>query len=132
MRERSTRQKEAVADVFRRTRRPLSRCEVHHLAARRVPRIGFATVSRIIDGMIGRGEVVSVVVPGSEVRYERPCSVRRPRLHCLTTGHVYTLAEACPEIPFPQIAGFQIDGFELIYRGVRTGRSGSEAVPGPA
>lgn len=70
MKQRQTRQQQAVVQAIRDSGRSLSPQEVWALAQQVVPRINLSTVYRQLKALCEKGQVVRVQLPGQTPRYE--------------------------------------------------------------
>jgi len=114
------------------TGRHLTATDVHALARRRQPRIGYSTVYRALNRLASLGLVSEVLVPGAGVTYYE--SVADPHAHfrCTQCGRVDDLDYRLPKAAVARIA--REHGFEISDALVNlAGRCSAcrEAAPGP-
>jgi len=112
---RRTSQREAIAQVFRKTNGPLTVEQIHARAAQTIPRLGTATVYRTIKLLIDTGRIHNVVMPDGEMRYESADLDHHHHFHCRACKQVFDLP-GCPLPPslepaFPE--GFEVDSHEV-------------------
>ena len=94
-RKRATRQREAIASVIRRAKRPLSPQEVLDAARGAVRALGLATVYRNLKRLVAEGEVEVITLPGESPRYEARRSGHHHHFQCTTCRRVYDIP-GCP------------------------------------
>ena len=114
--ERQTRQRQAILDVLRKEKRPLTAEEIHRLGKALVPRLGLTTVYRSIKDMLEDRDLVPLRYPGQPTRYEVPAP-----------EHIHFICNRCRrlyDLPLPQADvtlhlpdGFVAEGQELIIFG---------------
>ena len=92
---RTTKQKEAILQAFRRAGRPLSVEELFSYAAEKVASINLSTIYRTLKGLIEEHCINKVDIPGEHARYELVLSGHRHYFVCDLCTKVYAL-DCCP------------------------------------
>lgn len=122
--ERSTRQRREILELFRRERRPLAPREVHGIVADRLPRIGIATVYRAIKRLADEGLIMPIEIPPLGTCYEAAdAAPHHAHFVCTSCRRVFELerrgtgVETPPALP----SGFALDDYELIVKGTCAG-----------
>ena len=92
---RNTGQKDAVKDVMRKARRPLTPPEVLERASVVVPSLGIATVYRNLKVLVEEGQLQSVNLPGENPRFERVGHQHHHHFQCRQCLRVFDV-HACP------------------------------------
>lgn len=115
--ERQTRQRAAIHRVFAEHERPLEPREVLAAARRHVPSLGMATVYRTLKSLVDEGKVVSVMLPGDQIRYEAAGRKHHHHFQCRHCNKVFELP-GCPG-NFSRLTprGFQLDDHEVVLYG---------------
>jgi Fur family ferric uptake transcriptional regulator len=116
---RRTTQREAIAEVIRAARGPLTIGQIHERARRRSPMLGLATVYRTVKLLLADDLVHAVIMSDGETRYESAHLDHHHHFHCGVCGSVFDL----PGCPLP-IAdgtvlpeGFVVTGHEVTLHG---------------
>lgn len=98
----TTRQKDAIREVFRAAGRPLTPHEAQALAIKAIPRLGIATVYRAVKEMGESGELARVAIPDEPVRYEPAqacgCGQRCAHPEPVAAGHAHFLCRVCRQV----------------------------------
>lgn len=120
MTEKKTRQRAAIIQVFRAEERPLTAAEIHRLARGTIPRLGLATVYRLIRRMLDEQELVGVDFPGQPTRYELPTRAMHSHFICTRCNKVFDLPDSATSSQFSieLPPGFQARGHEMIVFGL--------------
>jgi len=105
---RYSRQRNAVQAALSNAGRPLLAQEVLSYAQREIPGLGIATVYRNLKTLVQQGDVLQVVLPGDNPRYEIASLGHHHHFHCVACGQVYDV-HACPR----NLASLTPDGFVL-------------------
>lgn len=116
--ERETRQRQAILNVFRTARGPLTRDEVLAAARRRVPRLGTATLNRHIRALTEEGHLLGVDYPGQPIRYELPSPAEHLHFICRRCGKVFDWQVPLPHVTVKPPTGFTVSGHEVIFYGM--------------
>lgn len=112
---RDTAQQRAIRSAIESAGRPLSVHEVHERAAEVVPTLALCTVYRVLNRLLGDGDIAAVSVPGQPDRYE-PVAIAATHHHhfrCEVCDRLYDVC-ACPgglQRLLPK--GFVLAGHEL-------------------
>jgi Fur family transcriptional regulator, ferric uptake regulator len=115
--ERDTQQRRAIRRAFREAGRPLSPQEVLAVAGPESPGIGPATVYRTVKGLVERGWLTPVALPGEPPRYEVSGKEHHHHFHCRGCGRLYEL-EGCPEgLKTLTPSGFHLEAHEVVLYG---------------
>jgi Fur family ferric uptake transcriptional regulator len=93
--QRKTRQRDAIASVLQRARRPLSPPEVLREARRSVREVGLATVYRTLKLLLSEGSVHAITLPGETPRYEASTRAHHHHFQCTRCNRVYDVP-GCP------------------------------------
>ena len=94
MPQRTTRQREVIAQIIAEAEGPLSASEIHARAQQVLPRVGVATVYRTLK-LLGEQRQIHAVSVGSESFYERTGQGHHHHFVCEGCGRVFTL-HVCP------------------------------------
>ncbi len=98
--------------------RPLSPAEIHQLAIIHYPKMGLRTVYRHIKDLVDTFLVAGIDYPGQPVRYEIVDDRgSRPHLICRRCERVFDLPIDEPELDYPKMDEFTIEGHEVVYFG---------------
>jgi Fur family ferric uptake transcriptional regulator len=115
---RNTKQREAIMQVIEKAIRPLSPAEIHQLAKVHYPSIGLRTVYRHIKDLVESDEIAGIDYPGQPVRYEVVDNRgSRPHLICRRCGRLFDLPIEEPDLYYPEMKDFVIEGHEVVYFG---------------
>ncbi len=115
--ERSTPQKRVVKELFQKSKRPLSVAEALALAKEALPRIGQATVYRLINDFVEAGYLQAVDLPGDSTRYERCHLPHHHFFHCRICERVYEVPGCAHGIKDLVPQGFVAETHELVFYG---------------
>jgi len=116
-RQRITRQRTAIEQVFSRLHRPLSPKEVLDAAQTDVPHLGIATVYRALNDLVGEKELRVVELPGQTPRYEKAGLRHHHHFHCTACDRVFDL-EGCllkADLKLPE--GFKVEAHDITLSG---------------
>jgi len=98
--------------------RPLSPTEIHQLAVIHYPKFGLRTVYRHLKDMIDSFQIAGIDYPGQPVRYELVDDRgSRPHLICRGCEKVFDLPVEEPQLDYPKLDDFTIEGHEVVYFG---------------
>lgn len=114
---RKTRQRDAIRNVFGRSRRPLGPLEVLQEAQHEVPGLGIATVYRTLKSLVDEGLLKVVEIPGQPACYESSHLDHHHHFHCRGCGKVFDvdgclagISQMCPK-------GFAVESHEIVFYG---------------
>lgn len=118
---RKTQQKDCVRQILENADGPVSISQIFESASKNLPRIGIATVYRIVSKMLEEGEIQKVEIPGSgTVHYEvSEISKHHHHFFCSKCNKTFDLAKC----PLPEnlnkfaLPGFHIETHELTLYG---------------
>jgi len=116
-RQRNTRQRSAIEEVFAKTHRPLTPGEVHAYARGAVPALGIATVYRALSMMVEEKKLRAVELPGQPPRFEKTGLGHHHHFHCIACDKVYDL-DGCllrKDLVLPE--GFELQGHDITLSG---------------
>jgi len=116
--ERSTRQRRAIAAALDAAGRPVTPEELLALAKAEVPRLGIATVYRMLKDLKAAGEVVAVEVPGHPTCYESAHHGHHHHFHCRICRTVFEVHACAADIAAMAPRGFRLEDHEIVLRGV--------------
>lgn len=105
---RNTRQKQAILECFKQSKRPLSAPEIVKLAEKIVPNINLATVYRNLKSLVEEDVLVSVEVPGQPPRYEYEGLEHHHHFLCQTCNRLFDVKGCIPGLPSLVPSGFQL------------------------
>ena len=91
MTERNTRQKSAIQDVLAAAEAPLSVQDILRLAQGEVPTLSQATVYRVLKGMVAKGLLAVVQLPGEVPLYETAGRSHHHFFRCRKCDHMYEI-----------------------------------------
>lgn len=115
---RNTKQREALMKVVQHADRPLSPTEIHQLALIHYPKLGIRTVYRHIRDLVEGKQIAGIDYPGQPVRYEVVDDRgSRPHLICRKCEKVFDLPVDEPQLIYPNLSDFVIEGHEVVYFG---------------
>lgn len=92
--QRQTRQRDAILQVLNAANGPLSVPEIFALSQKVIP-LGIATVYRTINLLLSAEEILGVILPSGETRYESAGLGHHDHFQCRKCGHVFDLS-VCP------------------------------------
>lgn len=95
LRQRQTRQRDAISAVIKNAGGPLSALEIHQRAGETLPQLGMATVYRAIKLLLEATEIQAVNLPSGETRYESAHLGHHDHFQCRVCGEVFDLY-ICP------------------------------------
>lgn len=115
--ERSTRQRFAIRAAMEAAGRPLSAPEILEDAQAEAPSLSIATVYRNLKQLVEDGDLLQVMLPGENPRYELAHQGHHHHFQCRRCLKVFDV-HACPG-NFSHLAppGFVVDGHELTLYG---------------
>jgi len=113
-----TKQRNAILEVLREAKRPLTREEIVSLTRKKVPRLGAATVDRAIKKFSETFNLVGVDFPGQPRRYELPADGEHPHFICRQCNRVFDLEGVMQLPPLQAPKGYTVLGGEVIYSGI--------------
>ena len=118
MQRRNTRQRELIRDTIEQAGRPLSPAEIHHLAHRRLPGLGIATIYRNLRLLTAEGWLTPVELPGEPARYERAGKDHHHHFHCRRCRRLFELEGCALRRRLAVPPGFRAESHELILHGL--------------
>ena len=116
-RQRQTRQRIAIENVFDLEPRPLGPAEVLDLARGEVPKLGIATVYRALNDMVEEKLLRVVELPGQTARYEKTGLQHHHHFHCRKCDKVFDLEGCLLKPNFKLPAGFKVTNHEITLSG---------------
>jgi Fur family ferric uptake transcriptional regulator len=122
--ERMTKQKKAVWQALEEAGGPATPADLLLLAQKEVPRIGIATVYRVLKHLIQDGKVALVEIPGDSPRYEIERHHHHHHFLCRSCDKVYELEGCIEGIGRLAPPKFKVEQHEIVLYGVcaRCGR----------
>ncbi|MCS6985261.1 MAG: transcriptional repressor [Leptospiraceae bacterium] len=116
---RLTKQREVIVKLFEETPRPLRLQEIHHLAQKKIPAMGIATVYRTVKILRQVGFLRVVHLPGGGDCYEKEGLRHHHHFQCRHCGKVFDLPECTLRIDLGKMKeeGFQAESHELVVFG---------------
>ena len=118
LRERSTKQKQAISRVFERYGRPVTVQEVHQAAGETCESLGIATVYRAVSRLLASGWLTEVQLPGQPTRYERMDLAHHHHFHCDRCEILYDVLAPCDALSTMIPEGFTVRRHELTFYGI--------------
>ena len=118
LRERSTKQKQAISRVFERSDRPVTVQEVHQAAGETCDSLGIATVYRAVSRLLASGWLTEVQLPGQPTRYERMALAHHHHFHCDRCEILYDVLAPCDALSTMIPDGFTVRRHELTFYGI--------------
>ena len=88
---RDTKRSLIIFEVVEEADRPLSPQEILFLAQEKLPKLGIATVYRVVKNMVENGSFKAVELPGEGLRYEISGKEHHHHFHCQKCGKVYEI-----------------------------------------
>ncbi|MDZ4788931.1 MAG: transcriptional repressor [Blastochloris sp.] len=113
----STQQREALKEVLRETKNPLSAVEIHELGKLKKPSLGMATVYRTLKTMEQEGVIDLVDIPGTVPHYELGGHRHHHHFFCETCKRVFELEGCVHEVEELAPKKFQVHRHEIILYG---------------
>lgn len=92
---RKTKQRDAIHEVFRSSKRPLSPEEIRGVASKALPGIGIATVYRNLKSLVESGLLKIVEIPGAAALYELADLEHHHHFQCDDCDKVFDIP-GCP------------------------------------
>ncbi len=117
MRQRDTRQRRAIRNVFLSVERPLTPEQVLELGQTAVPSLGLATVYRNVKILCTEGWLSEVELPGAGMRYELAARPHHHHFVCRTCDQAYDIDDCPDTIEEMAPPGFRVDDHEVILYG---------------
>jgi Fur family ferric uptake transcriptional regulator len=115
---RNTRQREVLVRVIREADRPLSPQEIFELALVYYPKLGLRTVYRHIKDLVSSHSIAGIDYPGQPMRYEVvDHRGSRPHFICRRCQKVFDLPIEEPQVLYPVLDDFCIEGHEVVFFG---------------
>jgi Fur family ferric uptake transcriptional regulator len=115
--ERVTKQRLAIRQIIKESRRPLLAQELLEQAKPFVPALSLGTVYRNLKVMVEEGEIKTVFLPGENPRYETAEHHHHHHFQCLSCRRVFDI-HACPgELSELAPKGFVVEDHELTLYG---------------
>jgi len=115
---RSTRQREAIRQVFKDHSRPLLPTEVLKAARRRVPNLGLATVYRTLKRLTEEGWLVGFGLPGQSQTYYERAQGHHHHFYCRECEKLFKVNCVPAHLKDLTPAGFVHEGHELVLYGL--------------
>lgn len=117
---RSTRQRQAIRQVFEEANRPLGPQEVLKAGQAYAPALGIATVYRTLKGLVEEGWLAAVELPGEPPRYETAGKKHHHHFRCRACVRVYEIKGCPPDLKRLTPRGFRLEGHEIVLYGLCT------------
>lgn len=115
---RDTVQKRVIRQVLSELGRPVTPAEIHEHGKKVYPKLGIATVYRIVNNLVKDNEVVPVELAGESTRYELAGKDHHHHFRCRGCAGVFEL-EGCPGVDHVQLpAGFIAEKHDLVFYGL--------------
>jgi Fur family transcriptional regulator, ferric uptake regulator len=115
--ERNTQQRQAILAVINASPQPLTPPQILALASRQSPRLGIATVYRLIRLLLSQNLITMVEIPGQPPRYERQSPGHHHHFLCENCGNVFELGTCLPNINSIAPPRFKVARHDLILYG---------------
>lgn len=116
-RQRNTKQRLAIEDVFEHIHRPLGPAEVLDLAQQEVPGLGIATVYRALNDLVAEQKLRVVELPGQTARYEKSGLGHHHHFHCTHCDKVFDLEGCLLKTDLQLPPGFEVQGHDITLKG---------------
>jgi len=117
LRERQTRQRQAIRDVIADAGVPLSPKAILEHARSRIDGLGMATVYRTLKLLEQAKVVIAVEIPGEAPRYELAGKAHHHHFYCRVCGGVFEVEGCCGHFEDHAPKGFEIEGHEVLLMG---------------
>ena len=114
---RSTRQRQAVREVFEEGDRPLGTLEILDAARKYVPQIGIATIYRTVNLFLEEGYLVPVEIPGEPPRYELSGKGHHHHFFCRMCRKLFVIEQCRGDFHELTPPGFVLEEHILILSG---------------
>ena len=119
--ERNTKQREAIREVFQHEDRPLDAQEILTLAQAHCPGLGIATVYRALNKFVEEDFLVPVEIPGNLTRYEQAGKHHHHHFHCNQCQKTFEV-DGCPgDLSSLTPKGFALESHEIVLYGLCSG-----------
>jgi Fur family transcriptional regulator, ferric uptake regulator len=115
--ERSTRQRAAIRVAIDGAGRPLTSQEVLDAAQVEVAGLSLATVYRNLKVMLEEGEIVNVLLPGENPRYEPARQAHHHHFQCTSCQRVFDVHQCPGDLARLAPKGFTVEHHELTLYG---------------
>jgi Fur family ferric uptake transcriptional regulator len=115
--ERTTRQRDAIKAVIRKSKRPLLPHEVLAQARIAVPALGLATIYRNLKSLVEDGAVQVVSLPGESPRYEASETGHHHHFQCTACQRVFDVPGCPGSLSGLVPRGFTVERHELTLYG---------------
>jgi len=116
---RATRQRTAIRQIFEQERRPLSAHEVHSMTP--VGGLGIATVYRALQLLTEEGWLKPVSMPGAVTYYERTGLGHHHHFRCEICDRVFDVVGCARGLDALAPEGFVVRGHEILLTGACPG-----------
>lgn len=113
----NTRQKQALAEVILGAERPLTPAEICREAKREIPRLGIATVYRVLKQLIGERQVRVVDIPGIPPHYESAARRHHHFFFCNHCRRLFNLPGCVRGLLRLAPRGFAVERHEIVLYG---------------
>ena len=127
--ERNTHQRQAILAVINASSEPLTPPQILALASRQSPRLGIATVYRLIRLLLSENMIAMVEIPGQPPRYERQSPGHHHHFLCEKCSHVFDLGTCLPNINSIAPPHFKVARHDLTLYGECASCAQSHSVP---
>lgn len=115
--ERNTRQRTAIREAIALAARPLLPQEVLEAAQAGAPGLSMATVYRNLRTLVDEGELISVVLPGENARYELAGHAHHHHFQCRQCQRVFEVQDCPGNLAALAPPGFTVEDHELTLYG---------------
>lgn len=116
-RTRNTTQQRCITRVLLNAQRPLSVMEIHAEASQEVPKLGIATIYRVVAELQQRGQIRQVLLPKDSPRYEPARLAGHEYFRCIACNRVHWVFSAPPKLSNMVPDGFEMDGHQVVLYG---------------
>ena len=116
--QRITRQRKAILKVLQTADRPLSPQEVIEHVTRNGDSLNIATVYRTLSGLVKRGTLTEVRLPGESKRYELSGKSHHHHFRCRKCNRVLVIERCCNDLLDLVPAGFILEQHDLFLYGL--------------
>ncbi|MBI1292571.1 transcriptional repressor [bacterium] len=127
--QRKTGQREAIKRAIREAERPVGPLEIRDLAEAYSPGVGIATIYRTVKSLLETGWLAPVEIPGGPTLYELAAKPHHHHFHCRECGKVFEVHGCAGHFQKMTPPGFQLEGHEVILRGLCDQCSAKSKVP---
>lgn len=115
--ERNTLQRQAILEVLKENKRPLSVQEVLELSKIKCPGLGVATVYRNLKALVADEKLKTVEMPGNIVLYELPRADHHHHFSCVSCLKVFDIDACGLNLKRLLPAGFEVQRHEILLSG---------------